>query len=332
MGISTKVIKSTLKEGIFKQYTIRNSRGLEIVVLNYGGIIQEINIPFLNSKKNIVLGFKNIEEYFAEEYKNNCPYFGAIIGRYANRIAKGKFSIDGIDYKLACNNAGNNLHGGINGFDKQIWESEIKGNDTLVLKYISKDGEEGFPGNVCTEVHYTLTENDEIITEYYATSDKASPVNLTNHTYFNLSGDDTILNHKLQLFTDKLLESTEDLIPTGKIININKSTDFCLEKTIGQDITEDGYDHSYINKNKQEVFAILSSPSKDISMELITNQESVQLYSGKWIKTKFHKEYSGVALEPQAFPDSPNIKEFPNSILYPNKKYYHKTIYRLKYK
>ena len=134
------------------------------------------------------------------------------------------------------------------------------------------------------------------------------------------------------MFTNNLLESSDDLIPTGKIIKINKSTDFRTEKTVGQDITKDGYDHSYVNINKNNLFARLSSPNNDISVELITNQESVQLYSGKWIDTKFHKGYSGVALEPQSFPDSPNRKDFTNSILYPNKKYYHKTIYSFKYR
>lgn len=329
-----KLIKDTgiiIDNKEIKKITLINSKGLEVQILNYGGIIQAINVPLNNGVKNIVLGFEDINEYLSEEYKNNCPYFGAIIGRYANRIAKGKFTLDNKEYTLACNNAGNHLHGGIVGFDKQIWEIATSSNNSLVLKYTSVDGEEGFPGNVNVEVHYTLTEDNELITEYYAKTDKATPINLTNHTYFNLSGDKTILDHKLKLSTNKLLESDENLIPTGKIINTDTSTDFTTEKTVGRDITEEAYDHTLVNTEPQDTFAKLSAPTGDISMELTTNQPSVQLYSGKWIDTKYHKGFSGIAIEPQALPDAPNRKEFPNCILKPEEEYYHKTIYHFRF-
>jgi len=331
MNTQIQTIGKTQGNKEIKKIIMTNSKGLEVQILNYGGIIQAINIPTKNGMRNIVLGFEDIQEYFSEEYKSNCPYFGAIIGRYANRIAKGKFTIEGKESTLACNNAGNHLHGGLIGFDKQIWEIETNNNNSLILKYTSIDGEEGFPGNVNVEVHYTLTYNNELITEYFAKTDKATPINLTNHTYFNLSGDKKILDHKLQLSTNQLLESDNDLVPTGKIIKADTATDFTTAKTVGKDITEEAYDHTFVNTKPQETFAKLSSPTGDISMELTTNQPSVQLYSGKWIDTKYHKGYSGIALEPQAFPDAPNRNEFPDCILKPEERYYHKTKYHFRF-
>ena len=291
-------------------------------------------------------GFKTIDEY-----KNNKYFFGCVVGRYANRIAKGKFKINYKTYQLKLNNGANNLHGGEAGFDKKIWNTErIINNETqagVKFSYISKDGEEGFPGNLKASVTYTLNDKNELTIHYKAVTDKATPVSLTNHSYFNLTGfeNNSIINHSLKIYSDEYTEKNENNQPTGKFIKVDDTVfDFRSAKKIGTNINNDvlkndkGYDHNFILKhdNSNDIIhaAILSDDETGRILNVFTTAPGIQLYTANFwdgsiigAQNKIYKQHSAVALETQSFPDSPNHSNFPNTILCPGEEYDSTTIY-----
>ena len=327
---------------VIKQYTITNRSGMKVSIINYGGTITELITPDKdNNMGDVVLGYNSIEGY----RQAGNPYFGALIGRYGNRIAAGKFTLDGKAYTLAANNNGNALHGGLKGFDKVVWTAEkVAGDSSLKLTYVSKDGEEGYPGTLNVQVVYTLTNDNAIKIDYTATTDKATPVNLTNHTYFNLSAgkDSTILKHHLQLDADSFTAVNDLLIPTGKIEPVKGSSmDFTKAKEIGKDIAnvKGGFDHNWIlNRKSEGLFkaATLHDPASGRYMEVFTTEPGLQFYSGNFLDgtlkdTKSGKHYvkhAALCLEAQHYPDSPNQPSFPNTILKPGETYNQTTVYR----
>lgn len=322
-------------------YTLTNPNGIIVKITNYGGIITSIQMPDKNGKSgDIVLGYDSLNQYI-----NNNPYFGAIVGRYANRIAKGRFTLDGKTYKLAVNNGKNHLHGGIQGFDKVVWDaSEIRDSTQvgLVLTYLSKDGEEGYPGNLSVKVTYALTNKNELKTLIEAETDKPTPVNLCNHTYFNLSEADTnILGHILSIVADQFTDVDDGLIPTGDLPSVSSTAmDFKVATAIGSriDKVKGGYDHNYILQKKSGESgpaATLYDPGTGREVKIFTTQPGVQFYSGNFLDGtitgkggKVYKKHYGLCLETQHFPDSPNQPHFPNTILKPGEKYSEETIYQ----
>ena len=334
------------------QYILKNKKGMEISVINYGGIITSWKAKDRDGiYQDIVLGFDNIYDY---ETKN--PYFGALIGRYGNRIAKGKFSIDDKNYNLATNNDVNHLHGGFKGFDKVLWDvDEILGDlsASLVLKYMSSDMEEGYPGNLNVKVIYTLNNNDELSVIYEADTDKTTIVNLTQHSYFNLSGDfnQDISNHDLKINADSFLPVDSTLIPTGEIRDVIETPfDFLQPKKVGRDIEinneqinfGNGYDHCWVLNNYGDGVRFVASAYDDSSgrlLEVYSDQPGIQFYSGNFLdgslKSKYEGNYdfrSGFCLETQNFPNSPNENSFPSPLLKPGKKYLSETIFRFSIK
>lgn len=326
-------------------YTLRNDRGITVKITNYGGIITSIKSPDKSgTKANIVLGFKSLEDYLTNAYIENCPYFGCIAGRYANRIAKGKFSIAGKEYTLPVNNGENCLHGGITGFDKVIWAAKKIEKPDLVgveMKYRSVHMEEGFPGNLDLTVTYTLNHKNELHIDYKAITDRETVVNLTNHTYFNLTGSKAdILGHTLQVAAKTKTVNDEGLIPTGEIVDVAGTPfDFTLPATIGSRINglTDGYDCNFVldNPNKKLVkAALLSEESTGRTVEVFTTEPGIQLYTGYYIPQMVGKSgeefgrYSGLALETQHYPDSPNHPEFPSTSLSPGEVFQSKTIFK----
>lgn len=325
------------------EYIIKNDHNLTISILELGGIITSIKIPKNNEIIDIVLGFDNYDNYFGKH-----PYFGAIIGRYANRIGNGTFCLEGKKYELKRNNGKNHLHGGIKGFDKVIWESEtiIKKNEAqIILKYLSKDGEEGYPGNLQVYVTYTLTNNNELRISYKGETDKPTVVNLTNHSYFNLNGEGEadILGHFLTINGDYYTVVDENLIPTGEIKKIEGTAlDFRKREKIGRRIKEaGGYDHNYVlNKTREELSlgAIAEGDKSGIIMEVYTTEPGLQFYTGNFLdgtlkgkKGNFYNKHYGFCLETQHFPDSPNKPEFPGVILLPGEVYTEETVYKFKW-
>jgi len=311
-------------------YTLTNSKGTEVKITNYGGIVTSfLTADKTGNKSNIVLGFDSLSGYLQKP-----PYFGALVGRYGNRIADAKFTLDGKEYTLAANNGKNALHGGLKGFDKVVWTPTVM-NDTfpmLMLTYISKDGEEGYPGNLKVIVHYTLTNDDELKIEYTATTDKATPVNLTNHSYFKLTGDvnNTILNHSLMIAADNYTPVDTTLIPTGEIKSVKGSPfDFTTTKMIGKemDSVKGGYDHNFVLNSKDgslQKAAVLSDTLSGRSLEVYTTEPGLQFYTGNFLDGKFInrdgkaiKQHTALCMETQHFPDSPNKQNFPSTILHP---------------
>lgn len=329
------------------QYTLRNAKGMEVQIINYGGIIKSIKVP--DSKgavSDVVLGYDNLQGYIAD---NN--YFGALIGRYGNRIAKGKFSLNGADYTLETNNGVNHLHGGIKGFNKQVWQAESfnDGDDVGVkLTLQSPDGAGGYPGNLSTTAVYTLDNNNQLSLKFSAKTDKATPVNLTNHSYFNLAGKGTITDHELMIDADAYTPVDETLIPTGEIAPVsNTPFDFTQSKKIGRDINTvnqqlnfgKGFDHNFVLNHYQSgemrVIATLSEPQSGRVMDVLSDQPGVQFYSGNFLDgtTKgkngvMYPHRGALCLEPQHFPDSPNQPSFPSTILQPGKVYSSQIAYR----
>lgn len=318
-------------------YTL-TSEDLTVKITNYGGIITEIIAPDKDGNPgNVVLGFDNLEQYLAGH-----PNFGALIGRFGNRIAKGKFELNGKTYTLAINNGNNTLHGGIIGFDDVVWTPEIietENGEGLQLKYYSVDMEEGYPGNLDVTVVYELVGNDLKI-KYDATTDKPTPVNLTNHSYFNLSGEGTILDHLLEIKASHYTPVDEELIPTGEIAPVEGTPfDFREAKPIGRDIAqvEGGYDHNFVFDREGEgleLLARLSDPESGRTVEVLTTEPGVQFYTGNFLDGTLvsgditYVKHYGLCLETQHFPDSPNQPDFPDTILEPGERYSTKTIYR----
>jgi aldose 1-epimerase len=326
------------------QYTLTNPSGMVAKILNYGGTVTDIIVPDKNGKAgNVVLGFDSLGGYL----QTGNPYFGCLVGRYANRIANAKFTLDGKEYKLAANNDGNSLHGGLKGFDKRVWKASDINTDSISsikFSYDSKDMEEGYPGNLHTEVVYTLTKDNELKIEYTATTDKATPVNLTNHCYFNLSAgtDSTILDHELMLRAQQFTPVNDKLIPTGKIDTVKgNDMDFTSAKKIGKDIAKvaGGYDHNWVFQKPENRFDMVASlyhrPSGRF-MEVYTTEPGIQFYSGNFLNGTLkhtrggmkYVKHAGLCLETQHFPDSPNQPAFPNTILKPGETYQQITVYK----
>ncbi len=333
MQVITKDYYGTTMNKEIHQYTVQNKAGMIVKVINYGGTITDIIVPDRDKQfANVVLNFASLDGYLQE----GNPYFGSTVGRYANRIAGATFSLNGERYQLAPNNFGNSLHGGIRGFDKVFWEVSILSDSSLALRYTSPDGEEGFPGTLTSEVILSLGEDNTLTFTYSATTDKATPVNLTNHSYFNLSGgkDSTILNHELMVNANRITLVNDQLLPTGELLSVlGTPFDFSTSKRIGNDLSKvvGGYDHNFIlNKTEKELAsaAILYDPSSGRQLELFTTEPGVQFYSGNFldgtlahVNGKSYHKHAGLCLEPQHFPDSPNQPTFPNTILHPGETY-----------
>lgn len=329
-------------EGDMSHFTFKNKNGMEVKILNYGATITHIQVPDCMGKLNdVVLGFDSVKDYLSSPH----PYFGCVVGRYANRIANAQFILDGDTIHLVPNSNEHSIHGGKEGFNRKIWDVVSYTDSSLSLSYLSKDGEEGFPGNLQVSVTYTLSSLNELIMDYRATTDKPTPVNLTNHSYFNLSGgkDSTILNHELFLNASSFTEVSEGLIPTGQISEVKGSSlDFSCDsgKRMGQDIERlpKGYDHNWIlNKTDERLSlaAVVKDPYSGIEVEVRTTQPGIQFYSGNFLKGNVigkngakYQQHAGFCLETQHFPDSPNHSGFPSTILVPGEQYSETTIYR----
>ena len=329
-------------------YTLTNNNGVSMSVTNYGGIITELKVPDKNGNiSDIVLGYDKVEDYIKE-----TPYFGATVGRYGNRIAKGRFTLNGEEYTLAINNDPNHLHGGIKGFDKVLWETEPFQRETelgLVMKYRSKDGEEGYPGNLDVKITYTLNDNNEVRIDYFATTDKPTICNLTNHTYFNLkdAGASTILDHELQILADKYTPIDPTSIPVGQLAVVEGTPfDFRQPKKIGRDINVEneqlkngiGYDHNFVINGKMGDMRLAARVEEYTSgrvMEVFTEEPGVQFYCGNFLdgsligKNRTVYNYrNGFCLETQHFPNSPNEPEWPTTTLNPGEIYKTSTIHK----
>jgi aldose 1-epimerase len=322
---------------------------MEIRATNYGGIVVSLRVPDKKGNlEDIALGFDDLKGYLA-----NTPYFGAIIGRYGNRIANGKFTLDGREYTLARNNGPNSIHGGLKGFDKVVWQAESFQSPAgvgVILTYTSKDGEEGYPGNLNTKVTYTLTDKNEWIIDYEAVTDKATPVNLTEHTYFNLAGEGKgdVLGHILQLNASRFTPVDQNLIPNGELRQVKGTPlDFTQPTAIGARIDADyeqlrlghGYDHNFVIDRKDSgpvLAARVKEPTRGRVLEVYTTEPGVQLYTGNFLDGTItgkgghvYKQRFGLCLETQHFPDSPNHPDFPTTILRPGQKYHSRTIYKM---
>ncbi len=334
------------------QYLLKNKSGMQISIITYGGIITSWTAADKNGDyKEIVLGYNTLEEYETE-----TPYFGALIGRYGNRIAKGRFSLNDTTYALAINNGVNHLHGGVKGFDKVVWEAETMSSATeasLVLKYLSEDMEEGYPGNLATTVTYTLNDNDELEVKYEASTDKTTIVNLTQHSYFNLSADfnQTVLDHELTINADAFIPVDETLIPLGNLSEVSQTPfDFRASKRIGKDIKEEniqlrnglGYDHCWALNDQDKGMRFAASAYEPVSgrlLEVFTDEPGIQFYSGNFLDGSLpsksggvYEQRTGFCLETQHYPDTPNQKNFPSVVLHPNEKYESQTTFNLSVK
>jgi aldose 1-epimerase len=333
-------------------YKLENKKGATAELINFGAIVVSLTIPDRNGKmEDIVLGFDNLDDYVQKTY-----YFGAIVGRYGNRIGKGIFSIDGDEYQVSRNNGENHLHGGFKGFDKVLWNAEINPDDnspSVKMSYESPDGEEGYPGTVNIEVIYTLTDENELKIEYSGKTDKPTILNPTHHSYFNLSGklDRPILDHELMIAADFYTPVDAGLITTGEILPVEGTPfDFRQSKKIGKDIESDhvqlkyagGFDHNWVSNDytgKVRNVATLYEPQSGRSMEVLTDQPGLQFYSGNFLDGTVrgkndivYPHRSGLCLEAQDFPDSPNKAQFPSPVIRPGETYRQVTIYRFSVK
>jgi aldose 1-epimerase len=327
---------------IIESYKLSNTQGASVLLITYGATVAELHVPDKNGKMgDVVLGFDNIQGYLGQH-----PHFGGAIGRYGNRIAKGKFALDGKEYQLAINNPPNSLHGGPTGFDRRVWKGEpLEVNDGAAVRftYFSKDGEENFPGNLTASVTYTLTNSNEFKLEYSAETDKDTIVNLTNHSYFNLAGSGDVLKHVLYLNADKYTPVDATLIPTGEIASVeNTPLDFRKPTAIGARIGEikdiGGYDHNYVVNGaagKLRIAARVTEPTSGRKMEVWTTEPGVQFYSAIGLNGSItgkggiaYPKYGALCLETQHFPDSPNRPNFPSTVLKPGTKFHSETIYK----
>lgn len=329
-------------------YTLKNANGIEVKITNYGGKIVSLMVPDRSGQfGDVVLGYETIDEYI-----NGNPYFGALIGRYGNRIAKGKFTLNNKECTLAVNNGDNALHGGIKGFNDVVWDARpFKSGDgeALELAYLSKDGEEGYPGNLSVKVIYTLTGNNELKIDYSASTDKTTVLNLTHHSFFNLAGEGKgdILEHELMINADRFTPVDDGLIPTGELRSVKGTPmDFTGAAVIGKRIDQDdeqlkfggGYDHNWVlNKtgDKLSLAATVYEPTAGRFMEVFTTEPGLQFYAGNFLDGsdigkggKAYKYRSAFCLETQHFPDSPNHPEFPSTVLNPGETYTQHTIYK----
>lgn len=332
------------------EYTLINKRGSIAKIINLGGIITELHVRDKSGAlDDIVLGFDTLEPYLAVG-----PYFGALIGRVGNRIANARFTLDGVTYELAANNGTNNLHGGPIGFDKKVWSATTVDDENgpiLKLHLLSEDSDQGFPGNLDVTVTYQFTHDDEIVVDYFATTDKATPVNLTQHTYFNLAGKGDILSHQMQIFADHINAVNEAQIPVGDLMPVaNTPFDFRSQRLIGELINADheqikngfGYDHNFlINQKIYKELTLAARVEEETSgrvLEVFTEEPGVQFYSGNFLdgtltgKGIIYQKRTGFCLEPQHYPDSPNQPQFPSIVLRPGEEYKTRTVFKLSVK
>lgn len=328
-------------------YTLTNAKGMVAKVITYGAIMTELHAPDRDGKMaDILLGFDNLQQYL-----DGHPYFGATIGRVANRIAKGKFTLDGKTYTVATNNYPNHLHGGLKGFDKVVWKGEplpTRGGAAVKFTYVSRDGEEGYPGTLSVMVVYTLTDNNELRLEYRATTDKATPVNLTNHSYWNLAGEGDILGHELMLAADRYTPVDDTLIPTGELKAVAGGVmDFTKPMLIGSRIGEltnkpSGYDHNYVLNGGGKgttLAARVYEPKSGRLMEILTTEPGIQFYTGNFLdgtlkgkRGVVYQKHYAFCLETDHFPDSLNHPAFPSVVLRPGQTYRQTTIHKFSVK
>ena len=348
LSISEEDYGSTLEDMPVKLYTLTNTGGMQVKITNFGGTVVSICVKDREGNfDDVVLGYDSLEGYI-----NDTAYFGGIIGRFCNRIGNARFTLDGVEYILARNNADNHLHGGIKGFNKVLWDTEeIRGDDFvgLTLSYNSQDGEENYPGNLQVEVTYKLTDSDELKIDYRAKTDKKTILNLTNHSYFNLTGagGGNILGHELMLNADRFTPVDNNLIPTGELLSVDGTPlDFRQSTVIGARINQEydqlvlggGYDHNWV-LNSTDVSLTLAArvyePTTGRILEVETTQPGIQFYSGNFLDGSatgkggqtYHHRY-GFCLETQHYPDSPNRPEFPSTVLNPGEQYIETTVFR----
>jgi len=325
--------------------TLTNAKGVEMRVMTYGAIIVSLKVPDKSGALgDVMLGYDSLAGYV-----KSSPYFGAVVGRYGNRIAKGKFTLDGKTYTLAVNNGPNALHGGIKGFDKVVWSADTShaaDGQCIRLHYTSKNGEEGYPGTLRIMVTYTLTDSNEVQIAYEATTDKATPVNLTQHSYFNLAGTGDILGHQLTINADSMTPVDSTLIPTGELMPVKGTPfDFTAPHAIGERINADhpqikyglGYDHNFVLNRRDTglvVAAVLTEPTTGRTLEVRTTEPGMQFYSGNFLDGTLmgkggtvYKHRTGMCLETQHYPDSPNHPSFPSTILKPGETYRSRTVW-----
>jgi len=321
-------------------YTLANANGLIVKIIALGTIITELHVPDRDGKLgNIVLGFDNLAQY-----AKGHPYFGCTVGRVANRIAKGRFTLDGQTYALAINNGPNHLHGGLKGFDKVVWQAEPQAGASVKFSYNSPDGEEGYPGTLAVVVTVTLTDANEVRLDYRATTDKPTPVNLTNHSHFNLAGEGDVLGHELMIAADRYTPSDSTLIPTGEIKPVKGTPlDFRRSQPIGSRFAQlhtqpAGYDHNYVLNGGGQGLALAArayEPRSGRVMEVHTTQPGVQLYTANYLDGSLtgiggvvYRQHGAFCLETQHFPDSVNQPKFPSVILRPSQIYRHTTVHK----
>lgn len=324
------------------EYTLSNPGGVSTSILTWGGIIRTLTVPDRNGKlADIVLGFDSLNQY-----EERHPYFGTITGRFANRISHGQFSLDGTTFSLATNDGPNHLHGGINGFDRKVWNafpSTAQGSARLTLSYVSPDGEEGYPGQLSTQVTYTLNSENDLMIEYRATTTKATPVNLTNHAYFNLAGHDSgdVLNQHLMIAAKEIVPVDKTSIPLGPLAKVESTPfDFRTPHTIGERIGEVGigYDHTYVLADAPRTLtfaARATDPKSGRFVEILTTEPGVQLYTGNYLDGTLtgkggavYRKHAGFCLETQHFPDSVNQPSYPSTILRPGETFRSTTVIR----
>jgi aldose 1-epimerase len=349
--ITSKPFGKTKSGEAVQLYTLRNANGCEAEIINYGGIVVSLKVPDRDGKLgDVVLGFKTLREY-----ETKSPYFGCLVGRYGNRIAGGKFTLEGKTYQLAQNDGKNHLHGGKAGFDKVVWSAkplQTKRGPALELKYLSKDGDENYPGNLDVTAVYTLTNRNELRVDFTATTDKATIVNLTHHSYFNLAGEGngTILDHLVTINASRFTPIDKTLIPTGELRSVKGTPfDFTKPHAIGERVNAKneqikfglGYDHNWVVNRPIPFPGILpkhvkvEEPTTGRTMEVLSTEPGVQFYCGNFLDGtlvgKSGKKYpyrSGFCFEPQHFPDSPNKPNFPSTVLKPGKTYKNTIVYR----
>ncbi|HTF94928.1 MAG TPA: aldose epimerase family protein [Cellvibrio sp.] len=349
-AITQRLFGKTPAGDAVTEFTLTNQRGSIAKIINFGGIITELHVRDKHGNLgDVVLGFETLEPYLEKS-----PYFGALIGRVGNRIANAQFTLDGVTYQLAANNGPNNLHGGVQGFDKKIWNAEPFENTSgpgLILKLLSEDGDQGFPGNLQVTVTYQFTHHDEMVVDYFATTDKATPVNLTQHTYFNLASKGDVLNHNMQIFADHINAVDETQIPIGEPMPVAGTPfDFRAQHTIGERINANheqikngfGYDHNFlINQTGYKTLTLAARTEEQTSgrvLEVFTEEPGVQFYSGNFLdgsltgKGTHYKYRTGFCLEPQHAPDSINQPQFPSIVLRPGEEYKTRTIFKLSVK
>jgi aldose 1-epimerase len=326
------------------RFTLTNSSGMQVQAITYGAIITSIRVPDRNGKMDdVVLGYDTLDPYV-----RNPSYFGAIVGRYANRIANGKFTLDGKEYVLATNNRPNHLHGGTKGFDKQVWDAKVGDSSrgaTVSFTYRSVDGEEGYPGTVNTTVSYTLTDKNELIVEYRATTDKATPFNLSQHSYFNLTGASRdVLDHEVTMFADRITPTDATMIPTGELASVEGTPfDFRKPTKIGARINDGntqlrqggGYDHNYVI-NRQGAGLVPAArvvePVSGRVLEVSTTEPGVQFYTANTLNVvgkggRTYQKFFAFCLETEHYPDSPNKPQFPSSVIRPGTEFSSRTVY-----